>query len=322
MIVCVAAAPAIDRLITVQRLEPGAIHRPLEVVAVPGGKGLNVARAAATLGAQVSVVALLAGHAGRWIDDALRAEGIERRIIWTDGETRTCLSVADRQTERLTQFYETANAAGATGWSGLAAMVDQAVAAIGTGAEQHWLTISGSMPADAPPDGYAALIASARRAGLGCALDTSGPNLQHSLDAQPDIIKINAAEASDVLESPCGTHVDVLLAAKDLRRRAGGDGHCAIITRGPQGAVCVAPDGSAWRGRLAVNGAYPVGSGDAFLAGLVHGLERNNAWPLALALALGAAGANAEVPGAGRLLRERAAVLAKLANVLPALPTC
>lgn len=317
MIVCVAAAPSIDRIITVQRLDPGAIHRPLEVVAVPGGKGLNVARAAATLGAQVSVVALLAGHAGNWIDDALRAEGIERRITWTDGETRTCLSVADRETEELTQFYETARPAGSSGWAGLTAMVDQAIAAISTGAKRHWLTISGSLPADAPTDGYAVLIASARRAGMGCALDTSGPILERSLEAQPDVTKINAAEASEALAAPCATLDDTFRAAIELRRRAGGDGHCAIITRGPLGAVCVCPDGSAWKGRTAVKGAYPVGSGDAFLAGLVHGLESHNSWPLALALALGAAGANAEIPGAGRFLRERATSLAKGAHVVP-----
>ena len=46
VILCVAANPSIDRLFTVERLVPGSIHRPAEFAQVPGGKGLNVARAA------------------------------------------------------------------------------------------------------------------------------------------------------------------------------------------------------------------------------------------------------------------------------------
>lgn len=318
MIVCVAATPSIDRHVAVQRLEPGAIHSPHYVVAVPGGKGLNVARAAAALRAEVSVVALLAGHAGRWIDDALRAEGIERRIMWTTGETRTCISVADRETGRLTQFYEAGTPAGANGWVGLTALVHEALAALPLRSPKHWLTISGSMPADAPSDGYAALIASARRAGARCALDTSGSTLECSLAAGPDVVKVNAAEAAAALGVPCTTRGEALSVAGELRRRAGGVGHGAIVTRGPHGAVCVAPDSSAWEGCLPASGAYPVGSGDAFLAGLVVGLDRGDAWPVALALALGSGCANAEVPGAGCFLGGRAVTLATYADVTPA----
>ena len=71
MIVCVAGNPSIDKLFVVERLRPGEIHRPIDFVQVPGGKGLNVARAAATLGAHVRVAAVLCGHAGRWIEQAL-----------------------------------------------------------------------------------------------------------------------------------------------------------------------------------------------------------------------------------------------------------
>ena len=61
------------------------------------------------------------------------------------------------------------------------------------------------------------------------------------------------------------------------------------------------PDGGAWRGTLDARGAYPVSSGDAFLAGLVVARERGEPWPAAMRLALGAAAASAELPGAGVL---------------------
>jgi sugar/nucleoside kinase (ribokinase family) len=75
----------------------------------------------------------------------------------------------------------------------------------------------------------------------------------------------------------------------------------AIVTRGVEGAlVCRAAD-EVLRARLYERGPYPVGSGDAFLAGLVTALDRDEGWEAALRLALGAAAANAELPGAGRL---------------------
>ena len=106
MIVCVSANPSIDKLFEVDRLVPGAIHRPVGFVQRAGGKGLNVARAAASLGAEVHAVALLRGHAGAWIRDALAGEGVPGTFVWAPGETRASLSVADREAGSLTEFYE------------------------------------------------------------------------------------------------------------------------------------------------------------------------------------------------------------------------
>jgi 1-phosphofructokinase family hexose kinase len=318
VIVCLAANPSIDRLFEIQQLEPGAIHRPLDFIAVPGGKGLNVARAAAALGADVLVVTLLGGHAGRWIDDALGAEGIERRVAWMDGETRSSLSVFDRETQRLTEFYEAGPAAGADGWEQLCAARAELAAQAETALAGGWMTISGSMPGGAPDDGYAEVIESARTAGLRSALDARGSALASALSAGPDIVKINAVEASEVVGKPCCTPAEAVAAARELRRRSGGAGHGTVITRGTEAVVSIAPDGSVWEGRLAAWGPYPVGSGDAFLAGFVVALDRGRPWPRALAEGMAAGAANAEQPGAGRLHGERVAELVSLAEVEPA----
>jgi len=314
VIVCLAANPSIDRLFEVQQLEPGTIHRPLAFTMVPGGKGLNAARAVAALGGKVSVVALLAGHAGRWIDDALGAEGIERQLAWVEGETRSSLSVFDRKTQRLTEFYEGGPIVSAEGWDRFLTVLREFLEDA-RDASEDWLTISGSMPQGAAAESYAPVMASARAAGLRSALDARGEALATVLEAEPDVVKINAAEASELVGASCATCVEALAAAREVRRRAGGDGRGVVITRGTEGVVSIAPDGSAWAGRLAAWGPYSVGSGDAFLAGLVLALDRGNEWPRALAHGLGAGAANAEQPGAGRLLSERASRLVTLAKV-------
>ncbi len=312
MIVCLAANPSIDKLFEVERLIRGDIHRPSGFVQTAGGKGLNVARAAAALGAEVRVVALFRGHAGKWLEETLAAEGVHGTSVWTHGENRASLSVADRETAGLTEFYEHGPEVPSAAWAELA----EAVA--GTFPDAGWLTISGSMPAGAPDDGYRDIVGEARAAGVPVALDAEGDRLRVALDGRPEVVKVNAVEAAELLGVPTARRDEALAAAQKLRDLAGGHGHAGLVTRGADGVVVAAPDGSLYEGVLYVRGRYPVGSGDAFLAGVVTALDRGDDWPAALALALGAATANAELPGAGRLDPARAATLAAEATIRPA----
>jgi 1-phosphofructokinase family hexose kinase len=309
MIVCLAANPSVDRSFEVERLVKGEIHRPQSFVQVAGGKGLNVARAAAALGADVCAVAILRGHSGRWLRDALSAEGVDGEFVWTHGENRSSLSVADRESAGLTEFYEHGEVAPAAAW------VELTHAAIGRVTGGGWLTISGSMPRGAPDDGYRDLITEARDAGIHVALDSEGSRLTAAITAGPDVVKLNVAEASQLLGVPTARRDDSLAAASKIRQLAGGDGHFGIVTRGAEGVMVAAPDGSLYEGVLYVRGRYPVGSGDAFLAGLVTALDGGSSPEDALRLALGAGAANAELPGAARLDPSRARALAEEADV-------
>lgn len=309
MIVCLAANPSIDRLFEVDRLVKGDIHRPSSFVQVAGGKGFNVARAARALGADVCAVGLLRGHSGRWLQEAVASEGVEGEFVWTHGENRSSLSVADRETAGLTEFYEHGAVAPEGAWVELTHAV---VTRCSSGA---WLTISGSMPRGAPNEGYRDLIAEVREVGVHVALDSEGDRLRFALAAGPDVVKVNVAEAGELLGVPTARRDDSLAAASKIRDMAGGDGHAGIVTRGSQGVMLAAPDGSLFEGVLYVRGRYPVGSGDSFLAGLVTALDGGRDWEGALRLALGAGAANAELPGAAKLDPSRVEALAEQADV-------
>ncbi len=319
MIVCLAANPSVDKLFEIDRLVRGDIHRPSGFVEVAGGKGLNVARAASALGAEVRAVALMRGHTGQWLMDMLSAEGVPCDCVWTHGENRSSLSVADRETGGLTEFYEHGSEVPEAAW------VELVDATANAWVPEGWLTISGSTPRGTPGDGYRSLVAEARAAGVRVALDSEGDRLRLALEAGPDVVKVNAAEAGELLGVPTAHRDDALAAAQKLRALAGGEGHAGIVTRGADGVVVITPDGTLYEATLYVRGRYPVGSGDAFLAGLADGLDagldagladRLDAdWERALRRALGAATANAEVPGAGRLDRARAQALAAQAEV-------
>jgi 1-phosphofructokinase family hexose kinase len=303
VIACVAPSPSVDRLFEVECLRPGEIHRPTRFVRVAGGKGLNAARAASALGAEVRAVALLGGGSGHWIADELGRIGIPLVASWCGGESRNCLSVADRESGSLTEFYEESALVSPGEWEAFARAAQDAAASA------EWTTVSGSLPPGAPADSYERFAALETKV----AVDTGALG-----DARPALVKVNATEASALTGLPVAATGETLEAAHQLRRRIGGDGHAAAVTSGRDGAVLVTPDGSAWRGSLTAAGRYPVGSGDAFLAGLVTALAAGDDWPDALAAALGAAAANAETPGPGRLDAERARALAEQAVVEPA----
>jgi 1-phosphofructokinase family hexose kinase len=309
VIVCVAGNPSIDKLFVVDQLTVGGIHRPQRLVQLPGGKGIHVAQVATALGADAVVTGLLGGYAGRWVAEALAAQEVQGRFAQMAGETRSSLSVADRQTGRLTEFYESGVPVTAEEWESVETIVSSLLP------QASWITLAGSLPPNTPRDAYARMAERARDAGVSVALDTRGDALAHTIGEQPQLVKINAYEAQELLGWELSTSEAAQRAAREIRKRAGGDGHAAVVTMGEEGMVLADPEGREWRGRLAARGRYPVGSGDAFLAGMLTALERGDAWPDAIALGLGAAAANAEVPGAGLLDPQRAITLASLAAV-------
>lgn len=308
MIACAAPNPSIDKLFVVEgAVTPGAIHRPARLVARPGGKGLNVARAAHALGADVVAVALLAGHAGRWIAEELVEAGVRTDATWADGETRSSLSVAAADGS-MTEFYEAGTPPGPERWDAFVARV-RAVAA-----EASWLAISGTLPPEIPPSEAATLVRAGRAAGARIAIDQAGPALAAALAAGPDLVKVNRHEAADLTGEADPAHAATALRDRLQAARAPGEAAppseaAVVVTLGEEGAFALTPEG-AWRGSLDVRAPYPTGSGDAFLGGLLHALEAGEGWAGALAIGMGAACANAEAEGAGSVDPGRARELA------------
>lgn len=326
-IVVVAANPSIDRLYEVDRLTDGAIHRPLAVVARAGGKGLNTARAAVALGARVTAVGIVAGRAGDWIVEQLAGLGIDAPMARTRGETRSCISILDRSSGLMTELYERGDEIGPGAWDALEASVAAELARGDVGA----LTLSGSLPPGAPVDGFARIARLVRVATAGGAgstgdritatggrvpvlADTYGPALAAVLAERPAVVKINAAEAGEMVGLVVDDAASAAVAAAALRER-GADS--VIVTLGVAGAVVVTTAGAARLVPPDVRGAYPVGSGDAFLAGLAAALVDGEPLVVAARRGMAAGIANALLPGAGELDPRTTAGLVAQVEVTP-----
>jgi fructose-1-phosphate kinase PfkB-like protein len=288
VITVLSPSPALDVTYLLDRVEPGAIHRPREVLRLPGGKGLNLARAALPLGERVRVVAPLGGRIGELVAELAATEGLDLDAVPAEGETRMCVS-AIPDDGAPTEFYEPASA--------------DLGALLGRAGGDGWTVLAGSLPADGElPQSLPGRVA----------IDSSGPRLGPLIDAlRPELVKINVHEAAELL----GREGTALELASAVHERTGGT---VVLTAGAEGAVAV-DAGTAWRAAPDPQpGRFAIGSGDSFLAGLLVALDRGEELPAALRAASAAGSANTRVPGAG--VFTRAAYEEALARIPPIAP--
>jgi 1-phosphofructokinase family hexose kinase len=295
MILCVTLNPAIDRTLIVPNLRHGEVNRAERALVAAGGKGINVARAARTLGAEVLCAGFLGGHSGRLVADLAEREGLRGAWTWIDGETRTCVITADPHGGDVTVINEPGPAVAPADWARLTHQIasDQAAA--------RYVCLSGSLPPNSAPGSFAALLRALLGAGQRVWVDSSGAGLEAALAVGAVGVKVNGAEAGQILGRSIAQPGEALAAARELRQRTGTE---VVLTLGERGAVLLSDTGG-WHARPpAVQVVSAVGSGDSFLAGLVTALASGLPEPESLRYAVAAGAANALSVGGGLLNRD------------------
>lgn len=289
MLTVAALTPSLDLTYLLDEVTPGRIQRTSALVRIAGGKALNMARAATAMGADCHAVVLLGGTTGRALEALLAEEGLSTTVLPAGTETRICVALASAASGELTEAYEEAPPV-------LEAEISRFCAAADVLARRRpgWLSVSGRAPV-----GWQGVIGTLVRlghdAGLRVAVDTHGEALAHAVAERPDLVKVNRSEAAELLAAPTG--IDVADLAGGLWRRTGG---VTVVTDGVHGAAAVDGRQLLRVGGPPQHGAFPVGSGDSYLGGLVSGLDAGAGLAEAIALATGCATANAMVPGQGR----------------------
>jgi tagatose 6-phosphate kinase len=288
VIVVVALNPALDITHEVPGVDWDRVNRPESVHVRPGGKGVNVARMLAGLGAEVTLLGLVGGRTGEELTQLLAGTGVTAAFSVISGETRRTFTVVDTARGEATLFSEPGPRVGKGEYPVFFAAYEKAVAGSAV------VVLSGSLPRDVPDLAYAELVAAARAAGVPAILDTSGAALALGAAAGPAVVKPNLAELGAVTGRDLGaaTPGELGEAARQL-------GETVVVSLGADGLLAVTPDGS-WLARPGerVTG-NPTGAGDAVVAGLADGLARGLGWPERLrhAVALGAAAVAAPAAG-------------------------
>ncbi len=290
MILCITPNTALDRTLVVPNFSAGAVYRVQRVVLLAGGKGLNVARALKIFGTQTICAGFIAGQSGQLFADLAVQDGLEG--VWTrvDGETRTCVSIADPNSGETTVLNEQGSPVTADDWDHLQRDV------LELAAKPQYVCITGSLPRDSLLENYIDLIRVLQSKGHKVWVDTSGAALRAAITALPTGIKINHLEAAEVLESDIP---DVQAAAHAARTIQSMGIESVIITMGKAGAVFADKTGIYHAVSPQIEAVSTVGSGDVFCAGLLNALSRGAVHAEALRQAVTAGAANTLTIGAG-----------------------
>ena len=293
----------IDRTSSIGELRPGEVLRLADVAVTPGGKGLNVARAARALGAPATLVAFVPGHTGRASAALIAEEGIDLAVVEVAGEIRSTSVILEPG--RATVLNEPGPPLAEGDWEALEAAIDRAWGDHGV------LVCSGSVPPGSPDDGYARLV---RRAGRPAVVDVGGAQLRAALEASPDVVTPNLAEAEGLLHGRADEAVE---ASPDARGRAeaaarelvAAGARAAVVTAAAAGAAVAAEGRVTWLAAPRVEVRNPIGAGDVFTAALAAALETGHDVLTAARHGVAAAAAGVEAPLAGDLDPTRMAEL-------------
>jgi len=290
-------SPAWQQILSLDTFQPGEVNRVQDAIWCASGKAINVAMAAHTLGAPVSLLTSIGGLSGDVIERECTHMGLHAEWIRTQQATRVCTTVlsrsggttelveemADLEPEALNLFHEYART-----YANVADVI----------------VFTGSLPRNVPPETFAQVMRLVHKKFL---LDLRGPALQYCLPFAPFIIKPNRAELEETFGETLDSDEKLLTA---MRRMNDGGATWVVVSDGEQG-VRVTSEESAFRLLPArVETVNPIGCGDSLAAGIAVSLREDENVIEAVRLGMGAAAHNAEQLLPARLDPDRSRELA------------
>ena len=280
-VVCICLSPGLQRSVCIAALSLGEVNRLQNVFVDIGGKGVNVCRVLQRIG----VAACCLAQGGDNADELMalaRSEGLALRLIPSSGRLRTCTTIVeapDASGRRVTELVEPASTVDAACVASMSETFREMLPAASA------LVIAGSMAPGFPAGFQTELAKLAAEAGVPVLLDLQGAPLRDALGAAPALVKINlpefvatflggrfsGGEQSGEIAAP-ELSVALLDAVAEVTRA-----HAPpfVLTRGA-GSIILARAGELRvlpvRPLAGHEILSPIGSGDAFLAGLLAAL--------------------------------------------------
>jgi len=291
MILTVTLNAAVARTMVVPSLTFGQRHRVSESISLAGGKGMNIARSLRELGTPVLATGFAGGRSGDAIRDGLSDAAIPFELVEIAGSSRTSTAIVDPTSGVQTEINEHGphiKPEEAREFNRrLDFLMKYATAVV----------FAGSLPSGLEESFLVDLVRRSRERGIFTVVDSTPQVLKAALKAEPSLVSPNQSEA----ESVAGFD---FIEEGDFSR-----GTARLVELGAAQACVTSPEGHSYlttaEGVISaraprVETRSTIGSGDAYLAGLLTGLmHRGLSEVESVRLAAGCAAANAETLGAG-----------------------
>jgi len=254
-IITLTMNPCVDETRWYDAFGEGVIRREFQ----SGGKGINVARVLHNLGEDCAAVAPLGGETGRQCEELARSEGVQLVSVPVSAPTRVIVTHAICSTYEQRQDY----VPGAALSDDDLTRLREAVLSSMEG--RRIFCACGSAPDEKSAELVRDMLTEAKKRGMMTVLDANGPALTEGWKAEPDIVKPNEKELSQLMGREI-SEAEILYAVEELAQK----GQTVLLTLGEKGAMC-AGDGNLYCvPAVKVDTVNPVGSGDTFLAAWLH----------------------------------------------------
>lgn len=291
MILVVSLSPAWQRTLELARLKIGSVNRASRVIETASGKGVNVARVATQLGADVKLLTPLGGARGALLARSLQSQRIRARIVRCANETRICQTLlTDTGATELVEETPPLSR------RELAAVLR---AFNGEMRRAKILALIGTVPHGVADDFYARLIRRASRRNIPVLVDAQGKLLMRAVRARPFLVRINRVELAAAIGRVGKFSLRETFAAAQRLVRLGA--RWVVITDGANDVAVVSRD-ELWRiNPPQICALNPIGSGDSMLAGIAHQLARGKPVLDSMHYGIACGAANALTPTAGNV---------------------
>ncbi len=295
MILTVTLNAAIDKRYVIEDAKMGKVNRISECVCSPGGKGINVSRAASIAGAEVVATGFAGGYAGQYIVGELNKLNVKPRFYTVADESRTCINIWDAVNHIQTEYLEPGFLVSEKEFQEFLGLFHELVM------DSAVVAISGSVPKGLDGTAYQRMVKIAKEAGKITILDTSGELLKKGMEAMPTMVKPNLDEIRMLTGKKCDTKKEILEAAKSIHQKGV---EVVVISLGSKGALVVCDEGIFQAVVPEITSVNTVGCGDTMVAGFAFGFERGLDMRETLRLAGSMATASAICKETGCFIRE------------------
>lgn len=270
--------PVIQKSLVFDNLAKGEVNRTPEHRVDVAGKGVCCARVLGQLGRDAVHLTQLGGPTRDWFLAMCAADRVRVRWAESGSDIRFCTTVIDKAEGSATELVEEALPVAVGTAERVLAEFDRTLPEVAT------VMLSGTKAAGFPPTIMPAMAARAAAAGRRIILDLKGGDLVACLPFRPCVVKPNLEELlqtyepsrAEALRSGAATGDEAEL--RELVASIGRDfkdryDAWLVVTRGSRPTLFW--DGTALRECpvLPIEVVNPIGSGDAFNAGLATALE-------------------------------------------------
>ncbi|MCG8582804.1 MAG: 1-phosphofructokinase family hexose kinase [Bacteroidales bacterium] len=266
MVLTVTLNPAIDKILIVDAFELHKLHRlrkgEMSMVSA-GGKGVNIANTLNKMGDEVIASGFAGGHAGHMLCDAIRKEGITTNFIFTQGSTRTNISILDRKNETLTEVNDFGQEIPEEDISFFMENYERLLSRV------EIIAIAGSLPLGVQPDIYIKMVGMARSQGKKVMVHTSPKYLPVLMDAQPFLINPDMRSNHSVLGKEVDGVDQFISTGRKILEKCPHTEYI-IFTHRLENVVVVTHKKAYVLRPRDMNIVNMLGYGDAYLAGFIH----------------------------------------------------